>query len=117
MYIITDIKGSTTFGRRISDGKTICRGSSRVKRLNGRNDKDKEEEKTEVLKRGESQVPPSFSLSDKTTINNVEIEDQESTDNIVRHVEDSNQEVNPPIRRSTRKRISVFEKQLRDYSR
>jgi hypothetical protein len=64
--------------------------------LNGRNDKDEEEvEKTEVLKRGESQVPPSFSLNDKTTINNVEIEDQESTNNVVRHdVEDSNQEVN-----------------------
>ena len=86
--------------------------------MNGRNDKDEEEEKTEVVKRGESQVPPSFSLSDKTTINNVEIEDQESTDNVVRHdVEDSNQEVSPPIRRSTRKRSSVFEKQLRDYSR
>jgi hypothetical protein len=118
IYIITDIKGSTIFGRRISDGKTICRDSSRVKRLNGRNDKDEEEEKTEELKRGESQVPPSFSLNDRTTINNVDFEDQESTDNAVRHdVEDSNQEVNPPIRRSTRKRISVFEKQLRDYSR
>ena len=59
--------------------------------MNGRNDKDEEEEKTEVLKRGESQVPPSFSLNDRTTINNVEIEDQESTDNAVRHdVEDSN---------------------------
>ena len=91
IYIITDIKGSTIFARRISDGKTICRDSSRVKRLNGRNDKDEEEEKTEVLKRGESQVPPSFSLNDRTTINNVEIEDQESTDNAVRHdVEDSN---------------------------
>jgi hypothetical protein len=91
IYIITDIRGSTIFGRRIRDGKTICRDSSRVKRLNGKNDKDEEEEKTEVLKRGESQVPPSFSLNDRTTINNVEIEDQESTDNAVRHdVEDSN---------------------------
>ncbi|CAB4017317.1 Hypothetical predicted protein [Paramuricea clavata] len=44
IYIITDIKGSTVFARRISDGKMMCRNScSRVKLLNGRNDKDEEE--------------------------------------------------------------------------
>ncbi|XP_028417972.1 uncharacterized protein K02A2.6-like [Dendronephthya gigantea] len=117
IYIITDIKGSTIFARRITDGKTVCRDSSRFKRLNGRSDKDKEEKKMEELKKGESQVPPSFTLRDKKIINNEENEDQELINNEVRYdVEDTNQEVNPPIRRSTRKRISIFEKQLRDYT-
>ncbi|XP_028414535.1 uncharacterized protein K02A2.6-like [Dendronephthya gigantea] len=81
------------FARRITDGKTVCRDSSRFKRLNGRSDKDKEEKKMEELKKSESQVPPSFNLRDKKIINNEENEDQELINNEVRYdVEDTNQE-------------------------
>ena len=84
IYIITDIKGSTIFARRISDGKTMCRDLSRFKRLNAGNDKENMAEG----KKSASGVPPSVSFNPtERKANNEEVEGQESADNVVEMIQ------------------------------
>ncbi|KAL9987542.1 hypothetical protein ACROYT_G001867 [Oculina patagonica] len=101
VYLVTKVKGSTIFARRLSDGKAICRDASRVKALKtntmGTNDE-------ETSKPQSNPVPPAYS-----TVQTGEATPRdEATGNPARNIQ-------AIPRRSTRRHISVFDRHLRDF--
>ena len=106
IYVIINIKGTMVTARRRKDGKTKCRDISRFKRL--KMDKYPEEEQR---RNHETLVP----LAPERHIN---LDQQERLND---HTE-SEQPLEPPReppqepRRSKRKRISTFEKHLKEYT-
>ena len=103
IYLVTHVKGSTIYARRLHDGKTICRDSSKVKPL--RKKVETNDEEKSKGHREQPKVPPAA----KTPSTSIGTAAQQ------RPVTAMNQRTEP--RRSQRKHVSVFERSLRDFSR
>ena len=103
IYIVTQIKGSTIFARRLSDGKGTCRDSSKFKLLKRAQEERNANEDTSTKK---SAVPPAY---DGQQVQQVERETSQQATTA------ASQE--PGVRRSARNRTSVFQGHLKDFQK
>ena len=104
IYLVTKVKGSTIYARRLSDGKTICQDASRFKLLKTDTTSTNDEE-ARMPKL--TQIPPAYSSQQP------EIATQRN-DAASNHENNSQAAPEPQLRRSNRTHRSVFEGHLRD---
>ena len=103
IYIVTHIKGSTIYARRLSDGKTTYRDASKIKPLKTRQEFNYAAENTEETFRP---IPPAANT--ETSDTGIAAKPRPST---------SGTEGQIQPRRSQRTHISVFERSLHDFSK
>ena len=105
IYLVTQVKGSTIYARRLSDGKTICRNASMFKPLKTANRSTND---------GEARMPQSTQIPPAYVLQQPEIAAQH--DKAVGNHEDNIQDASEPqLRRTNRTHRSVFGGYLRDF--
>ena len=105
IYIVTGVKGSTIYAKRLKDGKTTCRDASRIKPLKTEENRSYNEKFMDNPK-GNIVVPLSneHSKNQKTSMANAEMTERQGLN-----------QAPIQLRRSNRNRVSTFDTQLRDY--
>ena len=112
IYIITGIKGSTIYARRLNDGKTTCRDASRFKRLKTATVNHEDDDETP----GDT-TPQQIQIPHSCSAQSINKEKTHHTGEVVDQQENVQTTTETQPRRSTRTRTSVFDRHFKDFTR
>ena len=115
IYIVTHIKGSTIYARRLSDGKTTYRDASKIKPLKTWQEFNHAEENREEVYRP---IPPAVippAVNTDTSDTGTDTADTGIAAEPRPSASSTEGQIQP--RRSQRTHVSVFERSLRDFSK